>query len=143
MNVPAYRDVINARTACMRCDITCPSTCSHVSCGYPTKAWLIYACINYSARGNACAYWYVLRFSHHVASYIDSYMYAVCIIKLRARAVVCSRDYPRSKNDDHDDDKMNTLAFVNFLLVKFFPTLIRQYFPPSKFCAIRYIVDTI
>ena len=34
---------------------------------------------------------------------------------------------------------MNTLAFVNFLLVKIFPTLIRQYFPPSKFYAIRYL----
>ena len=34
---------------------------------------------------------------------------------------------------------MNTLAFVNFLLVKLFPTLIRQYFPPSKFCAVRYV----
>ena len=33
---------------------------------------------------------------------------------------------------------MNTLAFVNFLLIKIFPTLIRQNFPPSKFCAIRY-----
>ena len=93
------------------------------------RAWLIYVCINYSARGNACAYWYVLRFSHHVAIWI-------CIIKPHARAVVCSRDYPCSKHDDHDDDKMNTLAFVNFLLVKFFPTLIRRYFPPSKFCAI-------
>ena len=32
-------------------------------------------------------------------------------------------------------NKMNTLAFVNFLLVKLFPTLIRQKFPPSKICA--------
>ena len=36
---------------------------------------------------------------------------------------------------------MNTLAFVNFLLVKIFPTLIRQYFPPSKFCTIRYTIE--
>ena len=35
-------------------------------------------------------------------------------------------------------NKMNTLAFVNFLLVKLFPTLIQQNFPPSKFCAVRY-----
>ena len=35
-------------------------------------------------------------------------------------------------------NKINTLAFVNFLLVKLFPTLIRQNFPPSKICAIRY-----
>ena len=34
---------------------------------------------------------------------------------------------------------MNTLAFVNFLLIKIFPTLIHQYFPPLKFCAIRYV----
>ena len=33
---------------------------------------------------------------------------------------------------------MNTLEFVNFLIVKIFPTLIRQNFPPSKFCAIWY-----
>ena len=37
-------------------------------------------------------------------------------------------------------NKMNTLAFVNFLLVKLFPTLIRQNFPPSKICAIRYTI---
>ena len=36
-------------------------------------------------------------------------------------------------------NKMNTLAFVNFLLIKLFPTLIRQNFPLSKICAIRYI----
>ena len=35
-------------------------------------------------------------------------------------------------------NKMNTLAFINFLLVKLFPTLIRQNFPPSKFCAVQY-----
>ena len=50
-------------------------------------------------------------------SYIDSYsMY---------NKAACAR----SKHDDHDDDKINTLAFVNFLLVKIFPTLICQYFP--------------
>ena len=35
-------------------------------------------------------------------------------------------------------NKMNTLAFVNFLLVKLFPTLIRQNFPLSKICAVQY-----
>ena len=40
-------------------------------------------------------------------------------------------------------NKMNTLAFVNFLLVKFFPTLICQNFPPSKICAIRYQLKNI
>ena len=35
------------------------------------------------------------------------------------------------------DDKMNTLAFINFLLVKNFPTLICYNFTLSKFCAIR------
>ena len=38
---------------------------------------------------------------------------------------------------------MNTLAFVNILLVKIFPTLIRQNFPPSKFYAIRYSMEYI
>ena len=33
---------------------------------------------------------------------------------------------------------MNTLAFINFLLVKLFPTLIRQNFPPSKCYAVWY-----
>ena len=36
-------------------------------------------------------------------------------------------------------NKMNTLAFVKFLLVKLFPTLIHQNFPPSKICAVRYV----
>ena len=64
--------------------------------------------------------------------------------KARARAVVCSLDHPRSKHDDHDDDKMNTLAFVNFYSSNFSqPSRIRQYFPPSKFCAIRYFADII
>ena len=35
-------------------------------------------------------------------------------------------------------NKINTLAFVNFLLVKLFPTMIRQNFPPLKICAVRY-----
>ena len=39
-------------------------------------------------------------------------------------------------------DSMNALAFVNFLLIKIFPTLIRQIFPPSKFCTIWYIINT-
>ena len=43
-----------------------------------------------------------------------------------------------SKHDYQLDDKMNTLVFVNVLLLKIFPTLIRQYFPPLKFCAIWY-----
>ena len=67
MNVPAYPDVINARTACMQCDITC----LRYARTYP---WLpnkgvadLCLYINYSASVNACAYWYVLRFSHHVA----------------------------------------------------------------------------
>ena len=30
-------------------------------------------------------------------------------------------------------NKMNTLAFVNFLLIKHFPTLIRQIFRRQKF----------
>ena len=43
-----------------------------------------------------------------------------------------------SKFSVRDDDKMNTLGFVNFLLVKLFPILIRQNFPLSKICAIWY-----
>ena len=42
-----------------------------------------------------------------------------------------------NKHDDQDEDKMNTLKFVNILLVKIFPTLIRQYFLPSKFVLSR------
>ena len=42
-----------------------------------------------------------------------------------------------SKHDDQDDDKMSTFAFISFLLIKIFPTLIYQNFPLSKFCAIR------
>ena len=38
---------------------------------------------------------------------------------------------------------MNTLAFVNFLLVRIFPSSIRQNFPPLKFCAIRYTIKHI
>ena len=37
-----------------------------------------------------------------------------------------------SKHDNQDNNKMNTLEFVNFLLVKVFPTLIYQYFPLSS-----------
>ena len=66
----------------------------------------------------------VLRFSQYVA--IDTY---VCI----TNKGVCVR----SMHDNQDDDKMNTLAFVNFLLIKIFPTLIHQNFPPSKLCAIQ------
>ena len=45
-------------------------------------------------------------------------------------------------HNDQDEDKINTLAFINFLLVKILPTLImiRQYFP-SKFCAIYGITS--
>ena len=39
-------------------------------------------------------------------------------------------------------NKMNTLAFVKFLLVKLFPILIHQNFPPSKFCAVWYNLRT-
>ena len=44
-----------------------------------------------------------------------------------------------SKHDNQDDDKVNTLAFVNFLLVKIFLTQIHQISLPSKFCAIYYV----
>ena len=37
-------------------------------------------------------------------------------------------------------NEMNTFAFVNFLLIKLFPTLIHQNFPLSKICAIRYVL---
>ena len=49
-----------------------------------------------------------------------------------ANKVACAR----SKHDDQDDNIVNTLAFMNFLLVNIFPILIRQIFPLSKFCAI-------
>ena len=38
---------------------------------------------------------------------------------------------------------MNTLAFANFILIKLFPTLIRQNFPPSKICAVQYVNATL
>ena len=61
----------------------------------------------------------------------------MCITVLKIFSLIMWCTYNR--HDDQDDDKMNTLAFVNFLLVKIFPTLICQYFPLSKFCTIRYI----
>ena len=48
-----------------------------------------------------------------------------------------------SKFSVRDDDKMNTLVFINFLLVKLFPTLIRQNFLLSKICAIQYLISRI
>ena len=47
--------------------------------------------------------------------------------------VVCTS----SKHDNQDDN-----CIGQFLLIKIFPTLIRQNFPPSKFCAIRYMEVT-
>ena len=38
---------------------------------------------------------------------------------------------------------MNLLGLVSFLLVKLFQTMIRQNFPPSKFCTIWYAVIPI
>ena len=64
----------------------------------------------------------VLRFSHYVAT--DTHK-AVCT------------------HSKHDDNRMNILGFVNFLLTKIFPTVIHQNFPPSKFCAIRYLMVNI
>ena len=51
-----------------------------------------------------------------------------CMVRITLKAVCAS-----SKHDDQNDNLMNTLAFVNFLLIKIFPTLICQYFPPSNF----------
>ena len=66
---------------------------------------------------------------------------SIKIFSLRSYRYIYVTNKPacaRIKNDSQDDDKMNTLAFVNFLFVKLFSTLIRQNFPPSKFCAIWY-----
>ena len=51
----------------LQCDITCSSqcSCSHISCGYPKKVWLIYVYINYNACANACMC--ILRFSCYIA----------------------------------------------------------------------------
>ena len=46
-----------------------------------------------------------------------------------------------SRHDDQDDNKMSTLAFINFLLVKIFLTLIWQSFPPSKIFTIQYVIN--
>ena len=40
-----------------------------------------------------------------------------------------------SQRDDQNDNLMNTLAFVSFLFVKNFPTLIRQYFHRQNFAS--------
>ena len=51
-----------------------------------------------------------------------------------ANKAVCALN----KHEDQDDDKMNTLVFINLILIKIFPTLIDQNFPLSKFCVIRH-----
>ena len=64
--------------------------------------------------------------------YMQMYVHKILSLRITIKAACAS-----SKHDDQNDNLMNILAFVNFLLIKFFPNLIRQYFPPSKFCAIR------
>ena len=110
MNVPSYQHICKSMHV-LQCDIACPLPCSHISCDYPKKVWLINVYINCNVHANAC-----------IKDFLA--MYVAIDIKWRVR----------SKHDN----KMNTLAFVNFLLIKIFPTLIHQNFP-SKFCAIQYI----
>ena len=43
-----------------------------------------------------------------------------------------------SKHDDQDDDKMNTLAFINILLIKIFSNP-----DSSKFCAVKILRHTV
>ena len=72
--------------------------------------------------------------------YVQMYVhkiFSLCIDICTTIKAACAS----SKHDDQNDNLMNTLAFVNFLLFKIFPTLIRQYFPTSKFCAIRYTIE--
>ena len=103
----------------LRCGIMCPSPCSHIRIlRLLKKAWLIYVYINYNAYANACAYRYIIKISHYIRSYRN-----ICIT---------NKWCPHKKHNDQDD-KMNTLAFVNCLLVKIFPTLIGQYFPRQNF----------
>ena len=74
---------------------------------------------------------YVQMHVHKIVSLciaVDTYVYL-----LKRRVQACS------KHDILTRNLMNTLVFVNFLVVKIFPTLIRQYFPQSKFCAIRSV----
>ena len=65
-----------------------------------------------------------------IKDFLAAYLYDMYIAI--ANKVACM-----SKHDYQHDDKMNTLAFVNVLLIKISLTLIRQYFPQSKFCAIQ------
>ena len=85
---------------------------------------LIYFYINYNAHAKACVYtdFKIFHYTYVLHVVIDN-------------KAACAR----SKHEDQDEDKMKTLAFINILLVKIFPTLIRQYFPLSKFCAIWYV----
>ena len=110
-----------------------------------------------STYANQCMYWYVIS---HVIRHVRTYPAAtqkgvadLCLCQLQCMCILlvlkifslCSQLQIRiankaacvSKHDYQHNDKMNTLAFVNVLLVKIFPILIRQYFP-SKCCTIRY-----
>ena len=71
MNVPSFWHTWKLINACAAMYTTCPSPCSHISCGYPKRVWLIYVynVINY----NACAYRGIKIFLQRIA--IDTYVY--------------------------------------------------------------------
>ena len=119
MNVPPYLAAHMQTNALMYCDMI-----SHVIrhvCTYPAA----------TQKG--------------VADLCVCQLQCMCILLVLKIFSLCSQLQIRiankaacvSKHDYQHNDKMNTLAFVNVLLVKIFPILIRQYFP-SKCCTIRY-----
>ena len=119
-SIPVYRHTwkrINASTAMW---YQIPSSCSHIAILRLPKKDVAELCIYQLQCTCKCVCIPAWRFSRHARGYNNK---AACA---------------NSKHDYHDDDKMNTLAFVNCLLVKIFSTLIRWNFSPSKFYAIRY-----
>ena len=105
----------------LRCNITCPLPCSHISCGYPNKMhmWLIYV---YNACANAYAYSFIKTFS------LPSYRYV--------NKLACVQS---SKHDNHDDDKMSTLHVIcQFFTCQNFPSP-----DSSKFFTIKILHHTV
>ena len=65
--------------------------------------------------------------------YMQMHVHIIKIVSLSIAVAICitiKAVCASSKHDDQNDNLMNTLAFVNFLHIKIFPTLIHQYFPP-------------
>ena len=85
---------------CTHCDVISCAFCHARSYPVATQKGVDDLCLYQSQCTRKCMCVLVLRFSRHLA--IDSYMYN--------NKAVCARN----KQDNYDDDKMNTLAFVKF-----------------------------